>query len=241
MKLFLSLFIPYFFIIYLIFGQEAENPNPPAKTFTETIITRNIEYFEFKDLSNDIYSLSLVSNKADELIEELNGKKNKKLRIEIGDIKTDILVDTAEYDQDNLSMVNFSVVAYYKIPVGKTTIKLYSKFNDQPEVLESSKDFIIPESNDLAGKQPFIISITPEGGIRGDTITLTGNNFGKKVDDIVITFFDSVKKNDGEETHVEVAESKPFFLSVPVNETQEVKFNIPLKRDLLKGHKSEST
>jgi hypothetical protein len=232
------LYILVFFIYSILYAQGEEvlpSKSSEQITSTPTIITRNIEYFSFKNLAHDMYNISVQTNKPDELIQELNGKKDRKLRFEIGDIKTDILPNSAELDKDNGSMVNLIVVAYYKIPEGKTPIKLFSKLGDLAETLESSKEFDIPNSNDIPGKQPFVELITPEGGVRGDTITIKGSNFGNHIDDIIVEFSESTKTETGDDTYVEIAENKPFYLSPIINESQEIKFNIPLRKDLLRG------
>lgn len=221
---------------------EATNPpptdvvNPPAPTSELKTSTRyDVEYFSFKDLSLDTYWVSIVSDKPLEVIDELNGKSKRKLRVQVGEIRTDTIVDSAEIDADNPSVINFVISAYYKIPAGKTVIKLFSRDpGSTSEVLESSLVFDIPVVNDQPGKQPFIEIISPEGGTRGDTITLKGNNFGSDIDKISIVLYESAKKN-GEDTYVEIDEKKPFYLSQIVNESQDLKFNIPLKKDLMKG------
>ncbi len=200
---------------------------------TET--PKQIEYFYFKDLSHDMYTISVTSTKPEEFIEELNGKKEKKIRIEIGDIKSDVVKDTAINDVDNMNMINFTIVSYYKIPSGKNLVKLYSKNPDGTEILESQKEFDLPANNELQGKQPLILSITPEGGIRGDTITVKGNNFGRDIDEINVIFYDLLKKENSDDTYIEIANNKPFFLSPPIAEEQDLKFNIPLRHDILKG------
>lgn len=236
-KIILLLFIPS-----LLFAQisntptdvtQPQQPHPSSDTMSNS--KYDIEYFSFKDLSNDTYWVSIVSDTPDELIEELNGKKDKKLRIQIGEVKTDIIVGSAVKDYENPSIINFLVAAYYKIESGKTQIKLFSKYPNSPETLEAVLDFTIPLLNDQPGKQPFISSINPEGGTRGDTITLTGNNFGSDIYNLTIVLYESSKNEKGEDTFIEIDEKHPFYLSPIVNEEQEIKFNIPLKRDLMKG------
>ncbi|HRG48189.1 MAG TPA: hypothetical protein PLG41_18420, partial [Leptospiraceae bacterium] len=155
-KFLLLLFVPS-----LLFAQmsnpQPESSNPPVtNSDTSTNSKYSIEYFSFKDLSGDLYTLSIVSDKPDELIDELNGKKEKKLRIQIGEVKTDILLDSAKKDSDNPNVINFLVAAYYKIETGKKQIKLFSRFPNTNEVLESTLDFEVPVVNDQPGKQPYI-------------------------------------------------------------------------------------
>ena len=233
-KLFLLLFVPS-----LLFAQmnipPADSVSPPVTSTESTSPRYDIEYFSFKDLSTDTYWVSIVSDKPQEVIDELNGKGKRKLRIQVGDIRTDTIADTAAIDDDNPSVINFLVSAYYKIPSGKTDIKLFSKDSNSPENLESTLSFDIPLVNDQPGKQPFVEIITPEGGTRGDTITLKGNNFGSDIDKISIILYESAKNKNGEDTYIEIDEKRPFYLSQVINEAQELKFNIPLKKDLMKG------
>jgi hypothetical protein len=236
-KIFLLLFIPS-----LLFAQMGNTPTevttPPATSSSSDTLSSSkydIEFFSFKDLSNDTYWVSIVSDKPDELIEELNGKKDKKLRIQIGEVKTDIIVDSAVKDHDNPNIINFLVSAYYKIEGGQTQIKLFSRYPNSPEVVEAVLDFKVPPVNDQPGKQPFISSISPEGGTRGDTISIGGNNFGDDIDNLTIVIYEAAKNDKGEDTYIEIDEKKPFYLSPIINEAQELKFNIPLKKDLMKG------
>ena len=218
----------------------ADSVSPPVTSTESTSPRYDIEYFSFKDLSTDTYWVSIVSDKPQEVIDELNGKGKRKLRIQVGDIRTDTIADTAAIDDDNPSVINFLVSAYYKIPSGKTDIKLFSKDSNSPENLESTLSFDIPLVNDQPGKQPFVEIITPEGGTRGDTITLKGNNFGSDIDKISIILYESAKNKNGEDTYIEIDEKRPFYLSQVINEAQELKFNIPLKKDLMKAESLES-
>ncbi len=221
---------------------QPESSNPPVtNSDTSTNSKYSIEYFSFKDLSGDLYTLSIVSDKPDELIDELNGKKEKKLRIQIGEVKTDILLDSAKKDSDNPNVINFLVAAYYKIEAGKKQIKLFSRFPNTNEVLESTLDFEVPVVNDQPGKQPYIEKISPEGGTRGDTITLSGNNFGTDIDDISISILELTTNEKGEDIFVEVDEKRPFFLSPIINEAQDLRFNIPLRKDLMKNGQLRKT
>lgn len=240
-KFFLLLFIPT-----LLFTQEESLPTntvttPPPQVNTEVVGEKisksrySLEYFSFKDLSTDTYWVSILSDNPQEIIDELNGKKDKKLRLQVGDIRTDIIKDSAILDSDNPNVVNFQISAYYKISSGKKIIALYSYFQNTTEILEASLPFTVPLLNDLPGKQPFIEIITPEGGTRGDTITFKGNNFGTDIDKISIIFYESKKDEKDDIIFVEVDEKRPFYLSQVVNETQELKFNIPLKKDLMNG------
>lgn len=240
-KIFLLLFLPS--ILFAQIGNTPTETNAPPVTTnnqtTEAPVSSSskyeIKYFSFKDLSSDQYWVSIVTDRPDELIEELNGKKDKKLRIQIGEIPSDIVIDSAEKDVDNPNVINFVVAAYYKIEAGKRRIKLFSKYPNASETQESELEFEIPPLNDQPGKQPYIEKISPEGGTRGDTITVYGNNFGSDIDKVSIVFYESIVSNTGEDTYTELDEKRPFFLSPIVNESQELRFTVPLKKDLMKG------
>ncbi|MBP7281588.1 MAG: IPT/TIG domain-containing protein [Leptospiraceae bacterium] len=194
-----------------------------------------IEYFSFKDLSTDTYWVSIVSDKPDEVIDELRGDKEKKIRIQIGEVRTDIIKDSVLADNDSKNVVNFLVNAYYPIGQGRLQVKLLSHFQDSPEVIESALTVIVPPLNDGLDKQPFIESVSPEGGARGDTITLRGRNFGKDIDQINISLYESTQYTNGEDGFKEIAEKRPFYISQTQDQKFEVKFNLPLHRDLMKG------
>ncbi len=223
--------------------QPAEATNPPTTNPPETSSPENtssskykIEYFNIEDLSTDTYQISIVNENPKDLINDLNANK---LRIQIGSVKTDIVKDSAKPDSDNPTMVNFSVSAYSKIKEGITEIILYSKDSKTNEDREESRlTYDVPYVNGMPGQQPFIETVNPEGGTRGDTITLKGNNFGENIDDLTIVMYDKIKnEKDGEDKYIEIDEKRPFFLSPALNDTkeQELKFNIPLRKNLMIG------
>lgn len=266
------LYLLFFLIQFSLFAQKSTPPggttpanteNPPEQTAPVTTdgsdIKYNLEYFDFKDLNYNMYTVSIMTNKPHRVIEELNrttrdtekenendnkeqskgdDKQYKRLRVQVGDIRADIFRESAEKDEDNANLVNFTIVSYNKIPAGKTTIKLFSQKGDSPEVLESSLDFDVPPLNDQPGKQPFISAITPEGGTRGATITIKGKNFGDDIDVINVVLFEkTTNPKDNTETYKDMVEKKPFYLSPIINEEQEIKINIPLRRDLMGTNK----
>ncbi|MCB1177509.1 MAG: IPT/TIG domain-containing protein [Leptospiraceae bacterium] len=211
--------------------------------------TRNysIEYFYPKDLSMDLYTLSIRAKRPNDLLKELQGKQNAVYDIKIAGIKCDIKKKTVRIDQDDSSQVAFEVLSYYDLPPGNALITFSRVIDENETVLLASTDkFEVPNRRSSPGKQPLITKVTPEAGKRGDTITIVGQNFGDNVDDIQIIFSETKSNEDlteeeknkekGEPTYLkELLEKRPFYLStITADNTQEIKFNIPIKKDLLK-------
>lgn len=210
-----------------------------------------ITYFYPKDLSRDVFLVSVRTKRPDIFLEELKAKpskwkvqvvgvlgikRNKDSRDFIerrGIVYSDIL-DYLQLDKDDPFLVNFEVALYNKVEPGNAEIQLI-KVEEEEETLVASFQTNIPERYSSPGKQPIIYSITPQAGKRGDTITVVGKNFGSDIDDIILYFGEFIKTENGE-VYKEILERKPFYLSaVNEDQQQEIKFHIPSRTDLTKG------
>ncbi|MCR9140876.1 MAG: IPT/TIG domain-containing protein [bacterium] len=86
------------------------------------------------------------------------------------------------------------------------------------------------------GEQPLILKIGPAGGTIGDTITITGRNFGGDIDEIQIRLEDQFRKKADESRFEEnrhefrlITWVTPFYLSPVLNSQsdQELRFTVP--------------
>ncbi|HNI26461.1 MAG TPA: IPT/TIG domain-containing protein, partial [Leptospiraceae bacterium] len=221
LRLSLLLFIPLSFL----FSQDSVSP--PAKSSDADRIILSVEYFNPLDLSKEMYSVSLKTPRTNELIEDLKGTSKKKYKFTVGGIQSDIVPSSVKKDKDDDSLVNLNITAYNVIPSGESVLKITVAGN---EIISHTVQ--IPSRNSTPGKQPLIHSITPEAGRKGDTITVKGENFGDDIDLISVVFGEYAKTDQGQ-TVEDFMERKPFYLANDGNK-QELKFVLPVKKDLLK-------
>lgn len=221
LRLSLLLFIPLSFL----FSQDSVSP--PAKSSDADRIILSVEYFNPLDLSKEMYSVSLKTPRTNELIEDLKGTSKKKYKFTVGGIQSDIVPSSVKKDKDDDSIVNLNITAYNVIPSGESVLKITVAGN---EIISHTVQ--IPSRNSTPGKQPLIHSITPEAGKKGDTITVKGENFGDDIDLISVVFGEYAKTDQGQ-TVEDFMERKPFYLANDGNR-QELKFVLPVKKDLLK-------
>ena len=208
----------FIFIISISLISEDLIKNPKIQNYT-------LEEFIPKDLSKDKYQIKIKSLKPQEFYDMISTNKTKKVSIEIGDIRSEILKNSAKIDKSEPGVVTFLIKTKQKLEMGQKTVSLFIQKNSEKPNLEVSKIFDIPSRNSSPGKQPFIHKISPGAGKTGDTITITGENFGSDLDHIYIQFTKNEKEDDENE---EFFERKPFYLS-PIQNTnqQEIKFNLP--------------
>lgn len=238
--------LPLFLVGFLI-SQEEKFFSPGTKE------NYKITYFQPKDLSRDAFLVSVRTLRPDIFLEELKAKppkwriqvegvvgiKRKKNSNEIierrGIIYADIYESYIQLDKDDPFLVNFEIILYSKIEPGEANVQLF-RIEGEEENLVANYRIEIPERYSNPGKQPIVYFITPEAGKRGDTITVTGKNFGNDIDDIVLYFGEFIKTEQGE-VYREILERKPFYLS-SVNEegNQELKFHIPSRTDLTEDY-----
>ncbi|MBL0265987.1 MAG: IPT/TIG domain-containing protein [Leptospiraceae bacterium] len=90
-------------------------------------------------------------------------------------------------------------------------------------------------------KQPLITGLSPMGGVIGDTITMSGKNFGSNVDKIDIYFYDLDDNTIDMELPADLdvsdyqpieymqmrAKTSPFYISTTLDGVQHVNFTIP--------------
>lgn len=86
------------------------------------------------------------------------------------------------------------------------------------------------------GEQPLILRIGPAGGTIGDTITITGRNFGADIDELQIRLEDQFGNNSSKARSAErrhefrlITWVEPFYLSPLLNgqNDQELRFTVP--------------
>jgi hypothetical protein len=199
----------------------------------------SIQYFAPWDLSYDMYSVSIKAKNPKILIDEImKSKGENSYVIEVDGITCPINKDSVKLDDDDTSQVSFEVEANYPLPAGeKVIIKLLHVSGEDIHELASTDRFKVPDRMATADKQPLINSLTPEAGKRGDTIKIMGHNFGNDIDDIQIMFYPSEKAAEGTRLKEVFPRRKPFYISTPAADSlQELRFNIPISRDLLQSN-----
>ncbi len=199
----------------------------------------SIEYVDSLDLSKGDYRMAIRGNDPDEIIEILKGKTEKRFRIDISGAKTQIYPGSVYQERKNL--VEFYVNVYNKIPAGKTKVKLYlGGAGEDNDRLLDEENFDMPE-NFEEDKQPLVTGLSPMGGVIGDTITMSGKNFGSDVDKIDIYFYDlddsTIDMELPEDLEISEyqpieymqmrAKTSPFYISTTLDGVQHVNFTIP--------------
>ncbi|MCB1189711.1 MAG: hypothetical protein H7A23_08965 [Leptospiraceae bacterium] len=209
-----------------------DNPDVP-----HTEPDYNLTYFGIKDFSKDIYEVSIAKKRGDTktLIDELNQKAPKHLRLQIGEVRADIIKESAETDINNSNIVNFKIMAYEMISEKDKELRLFSVENGH-EKLEST--YIIKSLNldrhRQPDAQPLIEKIEPKGGVMGGSVTVHGRNFGADIDQVYIEFIykkDHEGKGHSDSKDIEI---RPFYISTPDPQTknQILKFTIPLSQTI---------
>jgi len=222
-----------FFLPLILLCQDLETSLP-----TEFLQDYKITFFEPKDLSRDVFLVSVKTTKPSVFINELKEKKWA-IRLEVTKIKkrkpelieskqvtiyTDILTHFIRQNLDNPNQVMFEVEVYSKLE--KTEANVHLIRVDRKEEIIDSYTTNIPERFSDPEKQPLISSIRPAAGKKGDTITVIGSNFGTYIDNILVYF----GENTEEEGFIELFERKPLSLSAPDEEKkQELRFHIPTR------------
>ena len=222
-----------FFLPLILLCQDLETSLP-----TEVLQDYKITFFEPKDLSRDVFLVSVKTTKPSVFINELKEKKWA-IRLEVTKIKkrkpelieskqvtiyTDILTHFIRQNLDDPNQVMFEVEVYSKLE--KTEANVHLIRVDRKEEIIDSYTTNIPERFSDPEKQPLISSIRPAAGKKGDTITVIGSNFGTDIDNILVYF----GENTEEEGFIELFERKPLSLSAPDEEKkQELRFHIPTR------------
>ncbi len=225
------LFITSFFFQTAIWAE--------SKTKEEAVNAEySIEYVDSLDLSKGDYRMAIRGDNPDEIIEILKGKSDKRFRVDIANTKTQIYPGSVYQERKNL--VEFYLNVYNKISVGKANVKL---FLDEPGRLDRVLDESVvemPENSDT-DKQPLVTGLSPMGGMIGDTITMSGKNFGSDVDKIDIYFYDLDDSSIDMELPADLEQSEyqpieymqmraktsPFYISTTLDGIQHVNFTIP--------------
>ncbi|HMV42207.1 MAG TPA: hypothetical protein PK079_01930 [Leptospiraceae bacterium] len=222
-------FILFFVGINSLIAQTKENP--PSVKYA-------IEYIDALDLSKGDYRMAIRGENPDEMIEILKGKSDHHFRVEIGDTKTQIYPGSVSQERRNL--VEFYLNVYDKVPAGKYKVKLYLEETTNSYRLVDQTDFEMPENSE-EDKQPVVTGLSPMGGVIGDTITMSGKNFGSDLDKIDIYFYDlddhtidmelpeDLEPSDYQPLEYMQMRAKisPFYISSTLDGMQHVNFTIP--------------
>lgn len=215
----------------VLWSQEEDNFGGDLD-FPESESEYYLTYFGIKDLSKDIYevSISKKGNDTKVLINELNKKTPKHLRLQIGSVRTDIIPESAEVDANNSNVVNFKVMAYERISKEDRQLKLFSYTPGGSEKLEATLKLKSFERHHQPDQQPLIERIEPKGGVQGATVTVHGRNFGTDIDQVYIEFLYKEEHKNKNHTDRKDLETRPFYISKPDPQTknQTLKFTIPL-------------
>lgn len=198
----------------------------------------SIEYIDSLDLSKGDFRMAIRGDNVDEMIDILKGNSDKLFRVEIGGTKTQIYPGSVFQERKNL--VEFYINAYNKIPFGKVNVVLSLDEPNKPNRRLDQAMFAMPQNYE-EDKQPLVTGLSPMGGVIGDTITMSGKNFGSDVDKIDIYFYDlddntidmelpdSLEKSEYQpiEYMQMRAKTSPFYISTTLDGIQHVNFTIP--------------
>lgn len=185
-----------------------------------------IEEFLPRDMSKDIYKLSVRVRKPSDFIEILSGNKSRKLNIEIGGTRAEYVKDSIKISESDPNLISFHIKTKQKLESGLRYLTISSGKTEEGMISEVVKQIEIPNRNSSPGKQPFVKGVQPEAGKQGDSITLLGENFGNDLDAILLSISESPEKE--EDASGNLHETKPFYLSPIQNgNLQEIKFNMP--------------
>ncbi|MBK7057416.1 MAG: IPT/TIG domain-containing protein [Leptospiraceae bacterium] len=217
----------------------------PAIAFAQTKTEVNavnseysIEYIDSLDLSKGDYRMAIRGDNPDKMLEILKGRTDSDFHVEIAGVKTQIYPGSVYQERKNL--VEFYLNAYDKIPSGKVQVKLFFSEPSKKNRLLDETLFPMPE-NFEEDKQPLITGLSPMGGVIGDTITMSGKNFGSNVDKIDIYFYDLDDNTIDMELPADLdvsdyqpieymqmrAKTSPFYISTTLDGVQHVNFTIP--------------
>ncbi|MBP6738680.1 MAG: IPT/TIG domain-containing protein, partial [Leptospiraceae bacterium] len=217
----------------------------PAIAFAQTKTEVNavnseysIEYIDSLDLSKGDYRMAIRGDNPDNMLDILKGKSDSIFQVEIAGVKTQIYPGSVYQERKNL--VEFYLNAYDKIPSGKVKVKLFLDEPSKNNRLLDETIFPMPE-NFEEDKQPLVTGLSPMGGVIGDTITMSGKNFGSNVDKIDIYFYDLDDSSIDMELPADLevsdyqpieymqmrAKTSPFYISTTLDGVQHVNFTIP--------------
>ncbi|MDX1960396.1 MAG: IPT/TIG domain-containing protein [Leptospiraceae bacterium] len=219
-----------FFLALILFSVSVFSES--STTLSSRDIPLEIDFFSPKDLLHETYSLTVKSKNPQEIIEILKGNRKEKWEVIINETKTDFLLNTLEIDHNDPDAINFEVKAYSNISVGTIDVKILLIPEQGEKSILAQKNFEFKSRNSSPGKQPIIHDISPEAGKRGDTITITGVNFGSNIDDIEV-IIGELKTNEKGSYVEEVVAKRPSYLSLEQQEKQYIRFDLPTSRDLL--------
>jgi hypothetical protein len=210
-----------------------------SKTKEEAVNSEySIEYVDSLDLSKGDYRMAIRGDNPDEIIEILKGKSDKRFRVDIANTKTQIYPGSVYQERKNL--VEFYLNVYNKISAGKAKVKLFLDEPSRPDRVLDESVVEMPENSDV-DKQPLVTGLSPMGGVIGDTITMSGKNFGSDVDKIDIYFYDLDDSSIDMELPADLEQSEyqpieymqmraktsPFYISTTLDGVQHVNFTIP--------------
>ena len=230
-KKYTTLFLICFFLPSVAFAQ--------AKIKEEAVKSEySIEYIDSLDLSKGDYRMAIRGDNPDNMLDILKGKSDSIFQVEIAGVKTQIYPGSVYQERKNL--VEFYLNAYDKIPSGKVKVKLFLDEPSKNNRLLDETIFPMPE-NFEEDKQPLITGLSPMGGVIGDTITMSGKNFGSNVDKIDIYFYDLDDSSIDMELPADLevsdyqpieymqmrAKTSPFYISTTLDGVQHVNFTIP--------------
>lgn len=228
---FLVVSIFLFLLPLLVFSQPKIEENRISSQYA-------IEYIDALDLSKGDYRMAIRGDNPDEIIDMLKGKGNKRFKVEIGNTKTQIYPGSVSQERKNL--VEFYLNVYDKVPAGKFKVSLYVEDSTASSRLIDSTMLEMPDNSE-EDKQPVVNGLSPMGGVIGDTITMTGKNFGSDVDKIDIYFYDLDEHSIDMELPSDLdptdyqpieymqmrAKISPFYISSTLDGMQHVNFTIP--------------
>lgn len=230
-KKYTTLFLICFFLPSVAFAQ--------AKIKEDAVKSEySIEYIDSLDLSKGDYRMAIRGDNPDNMLDILKGKSDSIFQVEIAGVKTQIYPGSVYQERKNL--VEFYLNAYDKIPSGKVKVKLFLDEPSKNNRLLDETIFPMPE-NFEEDKQPLVTGLSPMGGVIGDTITMSGKNFGSNVDKIDIYFYDLDDSSIDMELPADLevsdyqpieymqmrAKTSPFYISTTLDGVQHVNFTIP--------------
>lgn len=116
-----------------------------------------------------------------------------------------------------------------KLPKETTCLSLRRKTKENIWETVFSMPFTFPAIKSGPDEQPLVLKLAPDGGVIGDTMTVTGKNFGDNLDNIYVYLISDKPNEEYYYKEKEVALASPFYLSKADKDTgiQTLHFTLP--------------
>ncbi|MDX1957658.1 MAG: hypothetical protein SFU98_03745 [Leptospiraceae bacterium] len=150
-----------------------------------------IDEFNVLDSSQGIFWMIISGEESEKICDLLKTQEEGKFEILINNSKAEIYRSTVRKETDNNTYKFYLSVGQRFVRTGNAKAELFQVQKNQ-RTFHDQMEIKLKESGG-AEEQPVILRMNPAGGVAGDTVTILGKNFGKKLDDISIHFYDIQK------------------------------------------------